>query len=101
MVQVEVNSSSNINESVQGQPVSQIPNGMTQKNPNQKKQEVISSTDLPSEANLKEKKEMPSEEGVEKKPSRWWLWLIIILFILGGLAAVYFLILKDKLFAGV
>jgi hypothetical protein len=44
---------------------------------------------------------MPSEEGVEKKPSRWWLWLIIILFILGGLAAVYFLILKDKLFAGV
>jgi len=45
---------------------------------------------------------MPSSgsETPEKKPSRWWLWLIIILFILGVGAAAYFFFLKDILFSG-
>lgn len=87
-----------VSGSVGGQPVSKLQNNaMNSQMPVSKKQEkgkTVMSTEISGTIDKKSGDVKDKEENPKKK-SHWWVWLIIILALIGAGVAAYFLILKD------
>ena len=106
---VSINVSPEIGESFGGQKnnsTNSVNSGnsamQNQNTKNSVQEKTIMSTDLPS--GIKKNSDVKNEnsgdakpEEIPKKKSHWWVWLLIVLFLIGVGIAAYFLILKDKL----
>jgi hypothetical protein len=85
----------------QSQKMGGFNNNMNVSSKPQGKQRTIPSNALPSQINNSNSNKVPdgSKEVpgmMAKKPSHWWLWLLIIVFVLGAAVAAYFFLLKGK-----
>ncbi len=111
MAKVGVNLSTDIQESVQGKPVNEQNESKINSLPKQDLkarggEKNIMSAQTPSSIDNKNKlpvvnkdvnKNSKEDATKSKKPTRWWIWVLIAIFVLGGAAAAYFLFLKDTL----
>lgn len=98
----QVNIQPGVSSTIAGQPTAantqnNMMNSQMSASKKQDKGKTIMSTEVPSLDNKKPEKteDVKDKEAAPKKKSHWWVWLIIILVLLGAGVAAYFLILKD------